>query len=189
VGFRAPGYTIDDQLFAVLASEGIAYDSSVFPCPSYYLPKALLINLIKLRGRQSRSIIDSPRVLAAPADPYRIGRPYYRRGEGLLELPIGVTGDLTGRLPYIGTSVVMAGELGARLLTKLASARSFVNLELHGMDLADAEEDGLTALAPYQPDLRRSATHKRAALVSALSELERQGYRFVTLAQAAHHYA
>ena len=189
VGFRAPGYTIDDGLFEVLTSEGVAYDSSVFPCPLYYLPKAAMIGLIKLRGGESRSIVDDPRVLRAPANPYRIGRPYYRSGRGLLELPIGVSGDLTGRVPYIGTSVVLAGELGARVLTKLACARDFVNLELHGIDLADAQEDGLTALAPYQPDLRRTAQQKRAALVSAFSELKRQGYRFVTLAEAARHYA
>lgn len=189
IGFRAPGYTIDDKLFEVLVSEGVVYDSSVFPCPLYYLPKAAMIGVIKLRGSESRSIVDDPRVLLAPADPYRIGQPYYQRGSGLLELPIGVSGDLSGRVPYFGTSVVLAGELGARVLTKLACARDFVNLELHGLDLADAEEDGLTALAAYQPDLRRSAKQKRAALVSAFTELKRQGYRFVTLAEAARHYS
>ncbi|MDB4976288.1 MAG: Polysaccharide deacetylase [Myxococcaceae bacterium] len=187
-GFRAPGYTIDDRLFQVLESEGVSYDSSVFPCPGYFLPKAAMIALYKLRGSESRSIVDDPRVLTAPADPYRIGRPYYQRGDGLLELPIGVTGDLSFRLPYIGTSVVMSGARGARLLSKLAAARSFVNLELHGIDLADAHEDGLTALAPYQHDLRRSAKQKRAALVAAFDELRARGYRFVTLAEAAAHY-
>jgi peptidoglycan/xylan/chitin deacetylase (PgdA/CDA1 family) len=32
VGFRAPGYTITDEVFEVLAEIGVAYDSSVFPC-------------------------------------------------------------------------------------------------------------------------------------------------------------
>jgi len=188
-GFRAPGYTIDDGLFDVLVDAGVSYDSSVFPCPAYYSAKATAIGLIKLRGSQSRSVVDDPRVLSAPADPYRIGKPYHRRGKGLLELPIGVTGDLTLRAPYIGTTVVLAGELGAKLLTRLACAREFVNLELHGIDLSDAHEDGLGTLVPYQQDLKRSAAQKRAALSSAFSELKRQGYRFVTLAEAARHYA
>jgi peptidoglycan/xylan/chitin deacetylase (PgdA/CDA1 family) len=188
-GFRAPGYTIDDGLFDVLADAGVAYDSSVFPCPAYYLAKAAAIGLIKLRGSESRSVVDDPRVLRAPADPYHIGTPYHRRGKGLLELPIGVTGDLSFRAPYIGTTVVLAGELGAKLLTRLACARSFINLELHGIDLSDAHEDGLTSLVPYQQDLRRSAAQKRAALAAAFSELAQRGYRFVTLAQAAAHYA
>jgi peptidoglycan-N-acetylglucosamine deacetylase len=188
-GFRAPGYTITDGLFEVLERAGVKYDSSVFPCPSYYFAKASAIGLIKLRGSESRSVIDDPRVLRAPADPYRIGQPYYRRGEGLVELPVGVTGDLTLRLPYIGTTVVLGGARGARALTALACARDFVNLELHGIDLSDADEDGLTALAPYQPDLRRSARTKRAALLAACTELKRRGYRFVTCAEAAAHFA
>src|SRR5690606_41985806 len=38
-GFRAPGYTITDTVFEVLEELGVAYDSSVFPCPAYYAPK------------------------------------------------------------------------------------------------------------------------------------------------------
>ncbi|HEX5656558.1 MAG TPA: polysaccharide deacetylase family protein [Polyangiales bacterium] len=188
VGFRAPGYTITDQLFEVLAGEAVRYDSSVFPCPPYYLAKAAAIGLIKARGRQSRSVVDDPRVLSAPAEPYYVGRPYYRRGAGLREFPIGVSGDWSMRLPYIGTTVALAGERGARWLTRLAS-RSFVNLELHGIDLSDAHEDGLRGLVPYQQDLRRSAAEKRLALASALSELKRQGYTFVTLAEATRRLA
>jgi peptidoglycan/xylan/chitin deacetylase (PgdA/CDA1 family) len=184
-GFRAPGYTITDQLFEVLAAAGVAYDSSVFPCPPYYFAKAAALALIRLGGRKSHSVLDDPRVLTAPADPYRIGTPYARRGTGLLELPIGVTSSLSGRLPFIGTSVVMAGTAGAAQLAKLASARAFVNLELHGIDLADAAEDGLLPLAPHQPDLRRSAIEKRAALSAAIRTLQARGFAFVTLAEAA----
>lgn len=189
VGFRAPGYTVTDTLFEVLEREGVTYDSSVFACPLYYAAKAAAIGLYRARGRTSRSIIDDPRVLSAPADPYRVSAPYYRRGKRMLELPVGVTSDRTGRLPYLGTSVVMAGVLGARLLTRLVAGRKLVNLVLHGMDLADAREDGLEALIPHQPDLRRSARQKQAALASAVRALRRRGFRFVTLAEAARHYS
>ena len=189
VGFRAPGYTMTDQLYEVLASEGVQYDSSVFPCPAYYFAKMTAIGLYRLRGRTSRSIIDHPRVLTAPADPYHVGTPYPRRGKRMLELPVGVTADLSGRLPFIGTSVVMASERAARTLTRLVSARPLVNLVLHGMDLADADEDGLRALLPHQPDLRRSAAEKRRSLCAAVDELRQRGYRFVTLAEAARHFA
>ena len=88
VGFRAPGYTITDEVFSVLDELGVAYDSSVFPCPPYWAAKAAAIGLIALRGRTSRSIVDTPAVLAAPTRPYRIGRPYWQRGRrGLVELP------------------------------------------------------------------------------------------------------
>ncbi|MFK7992398.1 MAG: polysaccharide deacetylase family protein [Sandaracinaceae bacterium] len=182
-GFRAPGYTINEAVFDVLAARGVSYDSSVFPCPAYYGAKVAAIGSIRLAGRRSHSVVDDPRVLSAPADPYRIGRPYWRRGTGLMELPIGVSRG--PRLPYIGTSVVLSGERGARWLTRSVLGRPLVNLELHGIDLADADEDGLRFLRPHQPDLRRTANEKAAALRSALSTLRDAGYQFVTLERAA----
>jgi len=187
LGFRAPGYTITDEVFDVLGELGVRYDSSVFPCPAYYGAKAAAIRLIALRGRRSQSIVDDPRVLGAPAEPYRVGRPYWRRGGGVIELPIGVSRGL--RLPYIGTSVVMARPLGARLLTRAMVGRRLVSLELHGIDLADANEDGLTWLAPHQVDLRRTARQKEASLRAAVRALRAGGYRFVTCAEAAEAFA
>jgi peptidoglycan/xylan/chitin deacetylase (PgdA/CDA1 family) len=187
-GFRAPGYTITDAVFAELTALGVGYDSSVFPCPSYYAAKTAAISAIALRGRRSRSIVDHPRVLRAPADPYRTGTPYCSRGQGLLELPIGVTRDATARLPYIGTYIVLAGARGAAWLTRRIIGRPLVNLELHGIDLADIEQDGLQFLAGHQLELRRSLEDKRRALESAIWVLRGAGYEFVTLAQAAEHF-
>ena len=185
LGFRAPGYTITDTVFELLAELGVQYDSSVFPCAAYYLPKLAAIGAYRALGRPSRSIIDHPRVLRAPAEPYRVGRPYNRRGAGLLELPIGVTRDATGRLPFIGTSLIWAGRYGARQLTRAIAGRSLVNLELHGIDAADAELDGLQALRPHQPDLRRSAAAKLEILRDVVATLREANYEFVTLAEAA----
>jgi peptidoglycan/xylan/chitin deacetylase (PgdA/CDA1 family) len=185
-GFRAPGYTINDELFSVLGELGVSYDSSVFPCPLYYAGKTAAIGHYRARGRPTHSVIDDPRVLRAPAEPYRIDRPYYRRGNGILEFPIGVTRDWTGRLPYIGTYIALAGRAGARALTRLIAGRSLVNLELHGIDAADAQDDGLQALlVPQQPDLHRSARDKLDNLTSALTTLRDEGYEFVTLRDAA----
>jgi peptidoglycan-N-acetylglucosamine deacetylase len=185
VGFRAPGYTITDPVFEALENLGVRYDSSVFPCPAYYTAKAAAIAGYKLRRRPTQSIVDDIRVLSAPAEPYRVGRPYSQRGEGLLELPIGVTGDWSARLPYIGTSLIMAGARGSVGLTRLIAGRSLVNLELHGIDLADAEQDGLQGLAPHQPDLRKSLADKLATLRATIEALREHGYEFVTLADAA----
>jgi peptidoglycan-N-acetylglucosamine deacetylase len=182
-GFRAPGYTITDEVFEVLEDLGVGYDSSVFPCPAYYAAKTAAIFGIRARGRRSHSIVDDPRVLRAPADPYRVGRPYWRRGKGLVELPIGVSRG--PRLPYIGTYVVFPSEHTARALTRSVVGRPLVNLEIHGIDLSDAAEDDLGFLVPHQFDLRRRARDKEAALRAAISVLRDAGYRFVTLREAA----
>lgn len=182
VGFRAPGYTITDEVFDALAELEVAYDASVFPCPPYWMAKTAAIGAIALRGRTSRSIVDTPNVLRAPTRPYRIGRPYWRRGQGLLEIPVQVTRGL--RLPFIGTSVTLAGPSKARLLAKMCIGEPLVNLELHGIDVLDGA-DGLEALRPHQPDVRVDAKTKIDAVLAVTEELRRAGYTFVTMREAA----
>jgi len=185
VGFRAPGYTITDEVFDVLADLGVLYDSSVFPCPAYWAAKATAITLIAARGRRSRSIVDTPVVLAAPTRPYRIGRPYWRRGEGLLELPVQVTRG--ARLPFIGTYVTLGGPRLARLMARMCVGEPLVNLELHGIDVLDAA-DGLEALRPHQPDVRVPTARKLDALRATVRELRGAGYEFTTLEQVARRF-
>lgn len=182
VGFRAPGYTISDEVFDVLAELGVAYDSSVFPCPAYFFAKTAAIGAIGMRGRTSRSIVDTPKVLFAPTRPYRIGKPYWKRGEGLLEIPVQVTRGL--RLPFIGTSVTLAGPSRARLLAKMCVGEPLVNLELHGIDVLDAA-DGLEALRPHQPDVRVDHRRKLDSILAAVETLRIAGYTFVTMREAA----
>jgi peptidoglycan/xylan/chitin deacetylase (PgdA/CDA1 family) len=182
VGFRAPGYTITDEVFSVLEELGVLYDSSVFPCPPYWAAKVAALGLIAFRGRTSRSIVDTPAVLAAPTRPYRIGRPYWRRGRGLLELPVQVTRGL--RLPFFGTSVTLGGPRVARRLARGCVGEPLVNLELHGIDVLDAA-DGLEALRPHQHDVRVPRERKVEALRAAIDELRAAGHTFVTLAEGA----
>jgi peptidoglycan/xylan/chitin deacetylase (PgdA/CDA1 family) len=182
VGFRAPGYTITDEVFDVLEGLDVAYDSSVFPCPAYFAAKTAAIGAIAARGRTSRSIVDTPKVLLAPTRPYRIGKPYWRRGDGLLEIPVQVTRGL--RLPFIGTSVTLAGPSNARRLARMCVGEPLVNLELHGIDVLDAS-DGLEALRPHQHDVRVAHARKLESLLAATTELRNAGYAFVTMREAA----
>ncbi|HMI91135.1 MAG TPA: polysaccharide deacetylase family protein [Polyangiales bacterium] len=184
VGFRAPGYLVTDSVFDQLAALGVGYDSSVFACPGYYLAKSAALTAIALSGRRSHSIFGDPRVLTAPTDPYRVGRPYYRRGDGLLELPIGVTRGPSLRLPFIGTTLALAGERAA-WLTRQIVGRPHVNLELHGIDLCDPHDDALAWLAPHQYDLKKRAAEKRAAFSASITVLREAGYELVTLREAA----
>jgi peptidoglycan-N-acetylglucosamine deacetylase len=182
VGFRAPGYTVSDELLGVLAELGVEYDSSVFPCPAYLAVKATKLLTIAMRGRRSHSILGSPMVLRAPTRPYRVGNPYWRRGGGLLELPIQVTPHM--RLPFIGTTLALAGPKVGRRLARSCVGEPLVNLELHGIDVLDAS-DGLEMLAAHQPDVRVSRARKLHSLRAAIGELAQTGYTFVTLRGAA----
>ncbi|HTV20808.1 MAG TPA: polysaccharide deacetylase family protein [Polyangiaceae bacterium] len=181
-GFRAPGYTMSDGVYRALVASGMAYSSSVFPCPWYYAAKAAIIGAYRLRGKTSSSIVGSPRVLSAPRVPYRAGEPYFREGAGLIELPIQVTPRL--RLPFIGTSLTGLGPLWTRRLAQSLVGQELVNLELHGVDLLDAQ-DGLDALAPHQVDLRVPLGTKWDVLSEVVRVFREAGYAFVRLGEAA----
>ncbi|MEM7137824.1 MAG: polysaccharide deacetylase family protein [Myxococcota bacterium] len=181
-GFRAPGYTINDTMFEELADLGFAYDSSVFSSPAYYAAKLAVLGWMGARGRTSQSIVGPMSVCIAPRNPYRVGQPYWRRGSGIVELPVGVT---RLGLPFIGTALVTAGALGARALTLGMRGRAFVQIELHGFDVADAASDGLEAFVSHRPDLRRSGAAKLDVLRAVVLELRQAGYRFTTLEDAA----
>jgi len=182
VGFRAPGYNFSDRLGSALLDCGVQYDSSVFPCPYYYATKTAALGVIRMLGRRSHSRLGHPAVLGAPMRPYRIGVPYWRRGTGILELPIQVTRK--ARLPFIGTSLILAGPWGARTITRDVVGEPFVNLELHGLDVVSGD-DGLDELVPHQLDLRVPVERKLEALSVVVEALRHAGYRFVRLNEAA----
>ena len=189
VGFRAPGYEISAELIDLLCERGFRYDSSAFPAIPYYLAKAAVMAGLRVAGRKSGSILGSPRVLAAPCVPYRpaAGAPYRRGNLPILEMPVTVTPLL--RLHVIGTMLVISPEWLRRRLVASALTTKHFNLELHGIDLADAEPDGYSpALVSHQPDLRVPLARKIAALDATLTEARAAGATFVTLAQAAEQF-
>jgi peptidoglycan/xylan/chitin deacetylase (PgdA/CDA1 family) len=181
-GFRAPGYVVTDTLLSLLLEQGLAYDSSVFPCPSYYALKAAMIASMQARRVQSKSIIDVPEVLRAPTGPYRVGKPFWFRGTGIWEIPIQVT--RRARLPFIGTSLTIAGTMGARILANGVVGEPFVNLELHGIDALD-QHDGLAELAKKQRDLRIPWSRKLDAIDAAVALLRGKGYTCVRMDELA----
>lgn len=190
VGFRAPGYEINAELIELLIERGYRYDSSTFPAIPYYLAKAAVMAAIRVMGRKSGSILGSPKVLGAPRVPYRPapGAPYRRGQLPIVELPVTVTPKT--RVHVIGTTVVMAPEWLRRRLVASALGTPHFNLELHGIDLADAESDGIApALVARQPDLRIPLVRKRAALDATLAQARAAGATFATLAEAAEHFA
>jgi hypothetical protein len=184
-GFRAPGYTITDQVFDVLEELEVRFDSSVFPCPAYYGAKAVVMGVQRLCGRRSASIVGAPQVLHAPTHPYRPGRPYHRPGgRSLVELPVQVTPGW--RWPLIGTSLGLAGPVLARSLARACAEGSFVSLELHGIDFVDVSDaPELGALARHQVELRRRVEDRMLAVAEAVRVLRSSGFAFVRLDEAA----
>jgi len=185
VGFRAPGYDLSVAMIQALDGMDYLYDSSVFPAPGYYAAKLAVLGAMRAFGRKSGAVVTNPLALAAPTQPYRPSlRAPWRRGQSrLVELPIAVTPGL--RLPAIGTSLLVAPPVLRERLVAGASRSDFFNLELHGIDLADAELDGIPGeLVARQPDLRLSYADKRERLAAILDTLA-SSFEFAPLADVA----
>ncbi len=162
VGFRAPGYNMNDTLAKAIFDTGHRYDTSVFPCLPYYGAKALVLSGMAVTGKKSNSILGGPQVLAAPTKPYRMGRHYWRRGKGpLWELPISVTPGM--RLPFLGSFITLWGEKHFNSYWRMMRhASPVLVLEMHGMDFIDGEWDGLDKeLLNTQPDIKVPWNKKR----------------------------
>lgn len=183
LGFRAPGYTVNDVVLDVLEDLSFRYDSSVFPCPLYYGTKAIIIGAMRVLGRTSASVIDTPRVVMAPSRPYRPGTPWFDSGaRKLVEIPIQVTPQL--RLPLIGTFIGLAGPTVSQALAHACAKEPLVNIEMHGIDFLDAD-DGLEHLVPYQSELRVPLSRRLDALAAVVTTLRKREASFVRLDEAA----
>ena len=173
-GFRAPGYTITTQVLERMLRIGYTYDSSLFPCPPYYLAKASVMGLMRLRGRRSDAILDRPSIM------WQRRTPHWR--SGIRELPITVLPGL--RPPFIGTSLLMMGPTGYRAIKPWVRATSFVNLEFHGIDLCDLELDQIDPILLKQPDLRVPLSDKLDLFREVITDL-RDGWNLDTLENLA----
>lgn len=183
-GFRAPGYTFTAAMYAALVQQGYAYGSSVFPAAPYYLAKAAVLGAQALRGRTSASMLDTPRVLAAPLEPYRPdpAAPYQRGGGAVPELPITV--EPVTRFPFIGTFVTTLPAAAVFTMYRSIARGDFLNLELHGVDLLDQSDGTGAALPAVQRDLRVAAGTKIQRLAELLRRI-RGDYEVVTLLAAS----
>jgi len=183
-GFRAPGYTMTPRALARVRAAGYAYDSSIFPCPPYYLAKLAVMGLMRLRGKRSQSIIGPPSVMWDERLPHVRdvdSSPTSRGGEtdqrtetrgAMIELPITVLPGV--RFPVIGSTVLMMRERGWDFIRKLVCEQPFVNLELHGIEMCDTAADGLDPRLGQQSDLKHlglGLDHKVALFEHVLSDL------------------
>ena len=99
------------------------------------------------------------------------------------ELPVAVTPYT--RVPAIGTTLLVAPAWVRAKLIDWMARRAFFNLELHGIDFADAEQDGIPGeLVNHQPDLHLPIEDKLDRLDTVLDEVARR-WDFATLAEIA----
>ncbi len=186
-GFRSPGYNSSEELISVLKSVGYTYDSSLFPSISYYIAKWLLINLKKLSGHNSKSIISSFADAFGKYTPEFIDKTVRdtKKEGNFVELPMTSLFPIAN-IPLIGTSIITFPSFLLGWMLKISKSRSFINIEAHGIDLCDAgESSDFDPLKGKQPDLAFSLGRKIERFQRVIDFYKNQGFEFKTLAEVA----
>ena len=186
-GFRSPGYNSSEELISVLKSVGYTYDSSLFPSISYYIAKWLLINLKKLSGHNSKSIISSFADAFGKYTPEFIDKTVRdtKKEGNFVELPMTSLFPVAN-IPLIGTSIITFPSFLLSWMLQISKSRSFINIEAHGIDLCDAgESSDFDPLKGKQPDLTFSLRRKIERFQRVIDFYKNQGFEFKTLAEVA----
>ncbi len=143
VGFRAPGWNIDNEALEILNDNGYLYDSSIFP--NILIPLFKMFYKLKTRGLPENNRITMGSILNIFKDP-KINKLSFLQnkensniGSGLYEYPVTVTPLF--RIPFIGTTFFEFGLGYFNLFYNLVKYRQFINIELHLAELLDRDND------------------------------------------------
>lgn len=185
VGFRSPGYGLAPVVLDALVAQGYRYDSSLLPSWPYYAAKAAVMGWLSLQRSGSGAVLGPAAELFAPMQPYRpdASQPWKKGQSSIVELPIAVT--RFARLPTIGTFMTTAPWWMVRQALASMRQQKFFNLELHGIDLCDAQGDGIPdELVVCQPDLRVPLRDKLRRLEKVLDKIA-ENFSFALLRDVA----
>ncbi len=173
IGFRAPGYYVDDELLLVLERLGYRYESSVLPGPACFLMNWYLKS--KSAAAAGKTFGRS-RYLVAPRRPCLLRARTPEQRASIVELPISV--DPLTRLPIHSTFAYKFGTgMVVRALDGLRRAAGPHVYLFHAVDLLDYPAHG--PLAQSVIPLQRSLA-ARLALVQTLLDAIVARFRVVT---------
>lgn len=185
VGFRAPGYEIDETILKILAENGYRYDCSVLP--SFIFP--LVKMMVYLKSRQARKtkrffslLLDFGPWALAPRQPYLPDEdalwkemsvePGKRNGyPKVLEIPITVVPGVN--LPFYGTLLLSAGMPYYRFAFSLIKRGTRVlSFEYHAVELVSLLEDGVDPRLKVHPGLGLALRQKQSMIDQSLRDMK-----------------
>ena len=143
VGFRAPGFFINDRVSDALREAGFRYSSSVNSAIVYNATK-LLFSLGRRVSRQPNAFYHvEPGALLAPGYPYsQHPSSFWRRSAdgGLLEIPTST--DALRLIPSVtfALDLMLPDWMRERFLRLLIARSSFVNIVLHDFEFLQASD-------------------------------------------------
>jgi len=180
VGFRAPCLDVDEEIVDILEEHGYWYESSVLP---FYLKQVQQFAYGVMTRGQFRSTGPWQNSFA-PGNPYvpRSGKLHRRGSRMITEVPIATVPIV--RMPFYSTIHFALGRASFDASYSLVRrGRSQFTYELHSIDLADCDGDGLRERYPgieRHPCLKRPAAENRKFLEYAIRRFQ-EDYKLTTM--------
>ncbi|MDD2696641.1 MAG: polysaccharide deacetylase family protein [Candidatus Pacebacteria bacterium] len=191
VGFRAPGWNIDDKVFELLKLRNYLYDSSVFP--SYFNPALKFLHFTSMANRSGadRTTLGEMKYSFSPAAPYLFPG---ENGKKLVEFPISVTPVI--RLPFFATFSL---KTGLKLFNVSYNLMKFwrrpIIFEFHLFDFIDFEKPEFKDQIPsksergvYVPQSIHTPFNKKWDLFHKIISIMAKDYKFETMENLAKDY-
>jgi hypothetical protein len=143
VGFRAPGFFINDRVSHALREAGFRYSSSVNNAIVYNATKLLFSLGRQLSRRPNAFYHVEPGALLAPGYPYsQHPASFWRRSAngGLLEIPTST--DALRLIPSVtfALDLMLPGWVRERFLRLLIARSSLINIVLHDFEFLQASD-------------------------------------------------
>jgi len=131
VGFRAPYYSIDNEMFRILNDLKYKYDSSILP--TYLIPLIKFYTwLLVTRERSNKINLDT---MFKSSEPYKIYNDFY-------EIPVSVT-PIT-RFPFVGSYIQKLNNLYFNYcLKEIKLFKNTLNFELHAYEILSSSVDNI----------------------------------------------
>lgn len=190
LGFRSPGWNIDDTTIPVLKKSGYRYDSSVFPTFLMPVMKFAHWRSMSRQTKPNRTTMGQWNYMFAPLKPYHTGpHSLARKGTGgLIEFPISVSPIL--RIPFFATLLTFTGTGFYRFLLKRIEQHHLpVHFQMHLSDFVDYSLPELVDQIPgvgsgtYVPQALNTPLTKKLETFTEIIELIARDHQFLTLKQ------
>lgn len=192
IGFRSPGWNIDDDSLSVLKKFGYIYDSSIFPTFLMPLMKVAHWASMASQTKADRTTMGQWRYMVAPRLPYRTSAfSLAAKGEkGMLEFPVSVTPIL--RIPFFATLLLLLGSGAYRFFyRRMRSTESPIHFQMHLSDFVDYSLPELQNQMPsrrkgaYVPQALTTRLDEKLRIFHQMMDMMAEDYSFMTLREWA----
>lgn len=137
IGFRAPGWNIDEEVLEILLHRGYKYDSSIFP--TFLMPVMKIMHYVTMKtcDYPDRTTMGRLKYMFCPIEPYRTRPSSFQKGsDGLWEFPITVSPRF--RFPLFATMLLKLGLNNfKRTFSEIKQKGRSVQFMLHLFDFVD----------------------------------------------------